>query len=420
MEQDNPTRPLLSIAIATRNRIPYAISAIQSILRIPDPRLELVVQDNSESRELESYVQASIRDARFRYRYTPQPFSSIDNFNAVLELATGEYVCMIGDDDGVNPEIIEAASWAKSKGLDSLAVRQKVHYLWPDTGVSSTLFTKLTGGHLTMNNFDGTIVDVDLEKEMRKLVRNGGLYYLEFNLPKMYHGLVHRRCLEAVHEKTGAYLGGLSPDIFASLSIACVAKRVMVIDYPLTIPGMCRTSSSVTEGIFNGCSKKLEDAPHFRDRGEYDWCELVPRFYADETIWADSGIAALRAMGRDDLVQQLNLPKLAAHCIGDNRGIMRLVLGAMFKGLRIKEENRPFGAIRFAWGLVTGPGVKFARRVWNRLLMILGKKAIHRIDGLENMVEVSDALTRYLKENGQSFSECVRRMKETGSGQGRS
>ena len=416
MEQSNPTRPLLSIVIATRNRIPYAISAIQSILGIPDPRLQLVVQDNSESRELESYVQANIRDTRFRYRYTPPPFSSIDNFNAVLELATGEYVCMIGDDDGVNPEIVEAASWAKSEGLDSLAVRNKVSYFWAETGVSSMFSANVTGGHLVISDFTGAIVDVDLEKELRKLVRNGGLYYLDFNLPKIYHGLAHRRCLEAIHEKTGAYLGGLSPDIFASLSIACVAKRVMVTDYPLTIPGACRSSTSVTEGQYTTRSKKLEDAPHFRDRGEYDWCELVPRFYASETIWADSGIAALRAMSRDDLVQQLNLPKLAAHCIGNSRGITRLVLGDMFKALRIKEENMAIGALRFAWGLVTGPGVKFARRAWNRLLLILGRKAIHRIDSLENMVEVSHALTRYLKDNGHSFSECVRRAKETGSG----
>lgn len=412
MEQNSSTQPLLSIAIATRNRIPYAISAIQSILEISDPRLELVVQDNSDSCELGAYVHQNIRDNRFRYRYTPPPFSLIDNFNAAVELATGEYVCMIGDDDGVNPEIIEAASWAKKEDLDSLAIRISVNYLWYGTDVPPTLFTKITGGYLGIRDFRGTVIDVDLEKEMRKFVRNGGLYYLEFNLPKLYHGLVHRRCLNAVYEKTGAYFRGLSPDIFASLSIACVAKRVVVTDYPLTIPGACPGSGS-TYSRTGGFNRRLEDTFLWRDRGEYHWCELVPHLYSAETIWADSGVAALRAMSRDDLVQQLNLPKLAAHCIGANRGIMSPVLSDMFKGLRIKKENRPIGALRFTWGLVTGPGVKFARRVGNRLLLILGKRALHGVDGLENMVEVSHALTCYLKENGQSFAECVRRAKDT-------
>jgi glycosyltransferase involved in cell wall biosynthesis len=73
MQQNNHSIPLLSIVIASRNRIPYAISAIQSILEISDPRLELVVQDNSDSRDLESYVRENIKDTRFRYRYTPPP-----------------------------------------------------------------------------------------------------------------------------------------------------------------------------------------------------------------------------------------------------------------------------------------------------------------------------------------------------------
>ena len=411
MEQPNSPIPLLSIVIATRNRIPYAISVIQSILEIPDPRLELVVQDNSESRDLESYVHANIVDSRFRYRYTPPPFSSIDNFNAAVELATGEYLCLIGDDDGVNPEIMEAAAWVKSEDLDCLAVNPKAHYLWRGTGIPSTLLTKAPGGSLSVSGFRGSIMEADMEKEMRKLVRNGGYDHLNFNLPKLYHGLVHRRCLQAIHEKTGAYFGGLSPDIFASLSIACVAQRVMVTDYPLTIPGACGASTSVTEGHIKTHSKRLEDAPHFRDRGDYHWCELVPRVYSVETIWADSGVAALRAMGRDDLVRQLNLHKLAAYCIGGNRGVTGPVLRDMFRGLRRMGKSPAIGAIQFLWNFLTHPRLKFPRRVWNRFLMIIGMRVVRRIDGLENMVEASRALTRYLKENGYSFSDCVRHEK---------
>jgi glycosyltransferase involved in cell wall biosynthesis len=410
MQQNNHSIPLLSIVIASRNRIPYAISAIQSILEISDPRLELVVQDNSDSRDLESYVRENIKDTRFRYRYTPPPFSSIDNFNAAVELATGEYLCLIGDDDGVNPEIIEAASWAKSEDLDSLAVRPKASYLWPNTGAPSTLFTKVSNGALSISNFRGYILDADMEKEMRGLVRNGGLYYLNFNLPKLYHGLVHSRCLKAVHEKIGVYFGGLSPDIFASLAIACIAKRVRVTDYPLTIPGACGVSTSVDsrKGKHTG---RLEDAPHLRDRGEYHWCELVPRIYSPETIWVDSGVAALRAMGRDDLVQELNLPKMAAYCIGANRGVIRTVLRDLFRGMQIRRKSKALGAVQFAWSQFTGPGLKWGQRVWNRLLMIMGIKTMCKIDDLDNMVVTSHALTRYLRENGYNFTDCIARNK---------
>ena len=400
--------PLLSVIIATRNRIPYAISAIQSILEISDPRLELVVQDNSDSRELESYVQLNLKDNRFHYRYTPPPFSSIDNFNAAVELANGEYLCLIGDDDGINPEIIEAAAWAQANDLDALTSRNISHYLWPNSGTPSTLFTKVEGGELSITKFSGKIAKVDLRHEVFKLIRNGGVYYLSFKLPKLYHGLIHRRCMNRIHENTGAYFGGLSPDIFAVLAISEVAERVMFIDYPLTIPGVCKASASVLEGHNKKNTIRLEDAIQFRDRGEYHWCELVPRVFTAETIWVDSGVAALRVMGRNDLVRELNLPKLAAFCICANRGVTGPVLRDMFIGMRRMGKSPVICAIQFAWSLLTGPGIRLVRRAWNRFQIICAMKFIHIIYGLDNMAEASHALTSYLKKSSQSFAECVR------------
>jgi hypothetical protein len=405
MESENS--PLLSIVIATRNRIPYAISAIQSILEIADPRLELIIQDNSDSRELESFVRDNVADRRMAYRYTPPPFSSIDNFNAALELSSGEYVCMIGDDDGVNPEILEAAAWARENDVDSLAMRSTAQYLWQGTGVRSTLFTKISGATFVIKDFGQGIQQADVEKEMRALIRNGGLYYLDYGLPKLYHGLVRRRCLETVRTMTGAYLGGLSPDIFASLTVACIAQRVAVTDYPLTIPGACGASTSVTEGATKKHSTKLEDAPHFRDRGAYQWSELVPRVYASETIWVDSALAALRAMGRTDLVAELNLPKLAAYCIVANRGVARRTLQDTFKAMRQMHRSPAVGALQFAFYLLAVPTTKFVRRAFNRALMILGVRRHHRIDDVVNMVEVSHALTSYLREHVRSFSDSA-------------
>ena len=414
MKPISPPPPLLSIAIATRNRIACAISAIQSILEIPDQRLELVVHDNSDSRELEAYVTEHVNDSRLRYRYSPSRLSMIDNFNEVVGLATGEYLCLIGDDDGVNPEIMEAAAWAKSEDLDSLAIRDTVNYLWPGTGIPSTLFSKVTGGTLSIQPFSGRIIEADLETEIRSLLHNGGLYYLRFNLPKAYHGLTRRRCFESIKEKTGSYFGGTSPDIFSSLAIACVAKRVAVVDYPLTIPGHCRAAEN-THHVKNAHLRPLESAPHFRDRGEYHWCELVPRVFIAETFWVESGIAALRAMGREDLAGELNLPKLAAHCIGGYRGIMRPVLGNMYKGLRHTKKSLIAGTMQFVWGVFTGPGVGLAHRAWNRFLLILGVRVRHQINDLENMSKVSNALTRHLRENQRSFSDYVRRRTQSGS-----
>jgi len=399
-----PSRPLLSIVIPTRNRSKYAASAIRNILEISDPALELVVHDNSDTRELAIYVDEHFADPRLRYRYVGIPLSLIDNFSAALELASGEYLCMIGDDDGVNPEIVDAARWAQRERLDSLAIRSVANYLWEGTGVPSTFFTEVVGSSLTIADFRGSVRPTTPNEEIVKLMRQGGVYYLDYDLPKLYHGLVHRSRMWEIKEKTGAFFGGLSPDIFASLAIACVAKRVMVTEYPLTIPGASKTSGSVIEGGLRQHSKKLEDAHHLRGRQGYEWSELVPRVYTPETIWADSGIAALRAMGREDLVSELNIPKLGAFCVAANRGVTHIVLREVLKASRVQGTSSVSALLAFAVSMITGPGVKFARRVWNRLLLMSRVRVIRRIEGLENIVAASHALTDVLSTNGLKFS----------------
>lgn len=405
LSSDNP--PLITVAIATRNRVPYAISAIRSILQHPDPRLELAILDNSDSTELRDYVSVNIRDARLRYRHVGRPLSFIENFNAAIELSTGEYVCSIGDDDGINPEIIEAASWAKGRDLDCLAVRCSLGYCWPGAGVPTTFFTKVTDSTLTIANRPGSITVAQPERELRALIRNGGLYYLDFDLPKLYHGLVHQRCLQTIHARIGTFLGGLSPDIFASVALSCVARRVVMTDYPLTIPGVCKVSGSVVEGALRRHSRKIEDAPHLRGRGDYKWSNLVPRVYMPETIWVDSAAAALVAMGRSDLLKELNTSRLAAHCIASDRQVLWPVLKDTFKGMRSRRENRVLGAFRLSISFLLAPGLRFVNRVVNRFLIIIGSRELCQVHELRDMTDVTGALTRHLCEHGYSFARCI-------------
>jgi hypothetical protein len=183
-----------------------------------------------------------------------------------------------------------------------------------------------------------------------------------------------------------------------------------VTDYPLTIPGACKESNSIVHLKDRKRQlKKLEDMPEFRCDG-YRWSEIVPRLYTVPTVWADAGVAALLAMGRADLVRQLNLPRLAAYCVRANRGVTQPVLRGLFTGLRITRQNITIGMIKFAWNVLWMEGAKQTGRIKYRLLSVFRAKRVQRIDGLNNMVEASQALTRYLKDNGWSFSECARKV----------
>lgn len=397
--------PLLTIIIATKNRQKYAQHAVESILSIDDNRIELVIQDNSDTNDLSFQLSKYTSDKRLRYRYTSPPFSSIDNFNAGIELSTGEYICLIGDDDGINPEIIEATLWAKSNNVDALVGSLSANYRW--AGVPDLLLTNKTASTLTITHFESTVLEPCLEESLLKLVLNGCTYYQDFSLPRLYHGIVRRECMEDIKNRTGAYLKGLSPDIYSSIALACTVNKVLIIDYPLTIPGVCAESTSTTEGQLKNHSKRLEDAPHFRDRGTYMWSSEVPRIYCVETIWADSGLAALREMNRFDLIQRFNRHKLYAYIISANRSTAKMVLEHMLSVTGKFKLQILLDIILLSRSFITGSVQRIVKRFFRGLMIISGQKRRENLNNLSDIGMAMCALEIYLKTNNIQINQII-------------
>lgn len=389
-----PARPLLSIVIATRNRQKYAHAAVVSILSSPDTRLELIIQDNSDNQTLAATLQAYFGDSRLKYRYTPPPLSAVGNFNKAIELSSGEYVCMIGDDDGVNPEIVQAAAWARDNDIDSLVGSLSANYRWAGTGAPDTFFTKMTDSTLVMTHFSGRFKQIDLQESLKNFANAGLTYYLDHPLPKFYHGIVRRERLEQLLHRNGSYIKGLSTDIYLSVALASLVKKLVVIDYPLTLPGVCPESSSIVEGQIKTHSKRLQDAPHFRSNPGYVWSVEVPPIYCVETLWADSALHALKDMQRDDLLRQFNRYRMYANIINADSETR----SACIAHIRSHSGSSAITAMKLGWAFFTGPFVRFLRkRALSRALILLHLKRLKEIHDLPDIVAATDALTRYLK-----------------------
>lgn len=298
-------KPLLSIIIPSRNRQKYAMSCIRSILAINDDRIEIVVHDNSDSNELETFILKNIDDKRLVYKYDSSLLSTIANFNKSIKFANGEYICFIGDDDGVNLGILDVVLWAKKMQLDAIFSKNNVGYKWPN---------EEHNGNIVIYPFTGKYENIDVKKELIKFMQSGGVYYLKFNLPKAYHGVVKRECFDKVHSKLGYYFGGLSPDIFASISISFFAKNVVAIDYPLTIAGSSPISD-LTHRTKSARTKELKNAPHFRGIDNYQWSKLIPSVYSGETIWAETAITAMELLNEDGFIKKQNKYKLVSSVI---------------------------------------------------------------------------------------------------------
>ena len=122
----------------------------------------------------------------------PIPFLRLTISDWPLLRATGEFVCSIGDDDGVNPEIVAACNWASLNELDALTTdRYRVMYYWPRVRAANSGATK--AGKLQNIEVFRQSEFVEQEAES-KCVRTAGLSFER--LPKVYLGIVKKnvRC----------------------------------------------------------------------------------------------------------------------------------------------------------------------------------------------------------------------------------
>jgi hypothetical protein len=329
-------QPLISIVIATRNRVPYCIESIRSVLEVPGESIELVIQDNSDNEELKHFVADNIHDQRLVYRYTPPPFSIIDNFNSAISLAKGEYVCLIGDDDSVCRQIVDVAYWAKKNNIDSVCPTVFNEYIWPEAfgdQRDSTLMIPVPAPEFKAK---------DSHAALHEFFRGGALDYLKKGFPKLYHGIVKRSCLEEIKARTGYYIGGLSPDIYSAVALSCIVRSHMLLGVPVTIAGACKASATVAS--MNGQhSGELKNAPHFRDMHEYIWDSHIPYVYSVETIWAETAMKAAADMNRDDLIKEFNSPMFIARNILRNTGRLKYFTRQSWR--HIMRRGKPQHAI---------------------------------------------------------------------------
>jgi glycosyltransferase involved in cell wall biosynthesis len=99
--------PLVSILLPTYKRARYLAEAIPSALAQTYSPIELIILDDASPDDTPEVVRPYESDSRVRYIRHPQNRGLPGNWRAGLELAQGEFVCILEDDDLFHPTIIE-------------------------------------------------------------------------------------------------------------------------------------------------------------------------------------------------------------------------------------------------------------------------------------------------------------------------
>ncbi len=293
---------LISVIIPTRNRQKYAEAAVRHILSISKD-IQIIVQDNSDNISLKEQLKDILDNKQIIYNFIEERIAGIENYNIAASYVEGEFFCAIGDDDTVLPNIVDCAVWMKKNKIDAVKPSKDLIYWWPDSGNIKS--KKRKNGFLGTGRYTGNCVLQNQHDGIKKLLKAGGQGYLNLPIIGSYHGLVKFECMKKVYDLTGRYYGGLSPDMFSAACLSLLPDvRFAYIDYPISLPGVCPKSTSA-QSVDQKHVGGLETAPHFIGlKQPYHWDERVPKYYSVETIWAETLLKAVSAMGHEDYIEK--------------------------------------------------------------------------------------------------------------------
>jgi len=255
-------QPLLSLIIPTRERAETLSYTLRTALADPYPDVEIIVSDNASQDETPSVVKRH-DDIRLRYINPGNRLAMTQHFEFALAHASGEYACIIGDDDAVNRGGITAlaAHIDHSRHLDAYTWPTHV-YIWPH-GTAPARIAQLWPRGLIGS-------DLDLHAMVRKAIRWGIFNYAP--LPHLYHSAVRVDVMNQVRARTGSYFKTTSPDVYTSFVLPAFAKTARNIAIPITTNGHSPKSNS---GAVIGLGDK-ELVRHLAEQGSYAMHRDIP------------------------------------------------------------------------------------------------------------------------------------------------
>ena len=217
---------LISVVVPTKNRYKYLKHLIRLIDSFQLSELEFVIQDNSDDNtEIREYLKA-YDNPSIKYYHTSDTLTMSQNGEQAILHASGEYVCYIGDDDGVCRNIVDCVKWMKANNVD-VAYNKNVWFMW---GRAAKLHERKK---------DYTFYDT--HEELKQLAKRG-CDMTGANIPLLYHGIVKRTILDEMIDKYGTLFPCVPPDIAGSICLATVTKRSCELRNPVIINGISKMS----------------------------------------------------------------------------------------------------------------------------------------------------------------------------------
>lgn len=300
-------RKLLSVIVPTKDRYKYLKFLIELVADFHSDEIELVIQDNSDNNlEFVDYLN-SLKYDFIRYNHIQGQIPMSVNSDKAIQNSTGEFLCFLGDDDGLTKYSIDCAKWMKKNDIEAVKPAE-VLYFWPDYNFNTASSHPAS---IRYKNFTSAVIFKDPYKELLTVLKKGIVN--KGDMPLVYHAFVSRNALDRVYKKCGTYFPGNSPDISNAVALSLTVKRYVVVNFPLAFSGCSVNHGGGVYAKGRRGEPKISEVPWFRPNAEENWDKRLPRIASPSLIWADSALNALKLMNREDLYSKVNFTKLYAN-----------------------------------------------------------------------------------------------------------
>lgn len=366
-------KPLLSVVVPTKDRYKYLKHLIKLIQSYNSDEWEIVVQDNTDDN---SEIVEFLKELEYpgcKYFHEKGQLPMTTNADKAILHSEGEYVCFLGDDDGICPNALEYCRQMKTDGIEAMRFTLG-DYLWPD---ATSLYENI-GGRAIIEKISRKQTTLKCEDVLMDVVNRG--FIDRGNLPSVYHGIVSRKALNRIYEKCQTFFPGQSPDISNGIATSLVMSEFVYTDDIVTISGASKFHGGVTKGM-NKQFPEIKDMVWFRPSAEEIWDKRLPRIAVGSIIWAESSIETLRNMGREDIIEKIDYSPIYKYFVVYFYSVRKRLYSIVNNPLR--------------WEIYAKVGL--IRRACNALLRIVKNKLhIGMFDGSREILDVND------------IQECVR------------
>lgn len=264
------TPPILTICVPSRNRQETFKKTIESLVVSLRTDIEFIFADNSDDPSIMNGFMTEIsRDPRVTYLpSTDRVLPMNANWERCIDAAAGDFICVIGDDDYVDPEVADLIIRTQAtQGQIDVITWARLNYNWPDNRRVACNVAIPLGARVAK------VEREHLSSEFFGWVTHSKTPNCPFSI---YHGAVSRQQMNSNKARFGgAHFGHLTVDFETTCKLLHNAHHFFYCERPYSVLGACLASNSGSVGdpqeakrriaqVYEEIGRNIETEPYMK------------------------------------------------------------------------------------------------------------------------------------------------------------